>query len=418
MSNDRNYDDLKARLGLKKAGDANPQGTSGTEQSVQSPVPKQTNESPDIGEPPEERTPPGGFELGLERGGTVLDEESVDIEKAAAAMVSAGGDDITIKKSATTKIMLSALMAIGCALALGVGYQTGVGSTENAFAERQSDDAAKVKERLLEAKIGNGGQSINDAVDAHAAVATEVFDATAKVRAAKKVTDEDLKKVESELRRLHQESINYVKKNVLYNPERLLGSKVYSEKAAQLALKLDSALRTLNQVTLVMAREEAILAEFQTLGAAKQKRTPRVNKEWAFVGTRDKEGRGLGYLLGVEIQRGEDGKPLFRKDPIKVEAGYKLPAGAPKFKWQMKVKYDNPAQVGGDTEGWINSDRIVDKDLRPYLAEPLKKAVLSHHELYKNLVLRRLTSHVEAIKKAADDAIAVRRKVVDELGKL
>ncbi|MEC8025803.1 MAG: hypothetical protein VX223_17860, partial [Myxococcota bacterium] len=66
----------------------------------------------------------------------------------------------------------------------------------------------------------------------------------------------------------------------------------------------------------------------------------------------------------------------------------------------------------------INSDRIVDKDLRPYLAEPLKKAVLSHHELYKNLVLRRLTSHVEAIKKAADDAIAVRRKVVDELGKL
>ena len=414
VSNDRNYEDLKARLGLKKSEETSAQTeTSGVD--IQA---KDAPASDSIGEPPGERTPPGGFDLGLERGGAVLDEESVDIDKAAAAMLTAGGDDIAIKKSPAMKLLIVGLMVLGCAAALGVGYQTGVGNTEAAFTERQSEDAAALKKRLLTAKTGNGGQSIKDAVDAHANLISEVAKATDDVRAAPQLTDALLKKVGDELRRLHQGSSSYVKQNVIYNPERLIGSKVYSEKAVQLALKLDTALRTLHQTTLVMAREEAILAEFQALADVTKAKMPLVKKEWAFVGTRDKEGRDMGYLLGVKIQRDKTGQPIFRKDPIKVEPGYKLPAGAPNFRWQIQVTYDNPKQVGGDKGGWINADRIVDKDLRPYLQEPLQQTVVKHHEVYKSLVLRRLVSHVEAMKKAADDAVAVRQKVVEELEKL
>jgi hypothetical protein len=414
VSNDRNYEDLKARLGLKKSeASGAPKAEVGIDPKVGDDSSQDT-----IGEPPGERTPPGGFDLGLERGGGILDEASVDIEKAAAAMVSPGGDDIAIKKSPAMKLLIVVLMVLGCAAALGIGYQTGVGNTEAEFTERQSDDAAAMKKRLLGAKTGNGTQSIKDAVDAHQKVIDEVAKATAEVRTAPQLTDALLQKVAGELERLHQASIAYVSKNALYNPERLVGSKVYSEKAVQLALKLDNALRTLHQTTLVMAREEAILAEFQTLTNVTKAKMPLVKKEWAFVGTRDKEGRDLGYLLGVEIQRDKTGQPKFRKDPIKVEPGFKLPEGVPNFKWQIQVKYDNPKQVGGDEGGWINADRIVDKDLRPYLQKPLQQTVEKHHELYKTLVLRRLISHVEAMKKAADDAVATRKKIIEELEKL
>ena len=340
-------------------------------------------------------------------------------------MVSAGGDDIAIKKSPAMKLLLIGLMVAGCAIALGVGYQTGVGQTNTEYSLRQSEDAAAVKSRLLEAKTGNGGQTIKAALDAHAATITEVSEAVALAKSKatnngknpRPLTDEELKGVEKELRRLHQASISYVKQSVIYNPERLLGSKVYSEKAVQLALKLDGALRTLHQVTLVMAREEAVLAEFQTLAETKKQKAPSVKKQWAFVNTRGEGGTPTGFLLGVEIQRDDKGALVTRKDPIKVEPGFKLAEGQPTFRWQLKVKYDNPKQVG-EKEGWINSDRIVDKDLRGVLAEPLQEAVKAHHQLYKNLVLRRLESHVEAMKKAADDAVALRRKVVEELEKL
>ena len=61
-----------------------------------------------------------------------------------------------------------------------------------------------------------------------------------------------------------------------------------------------------------------------------------------------------------------------------------------------------------------NSSLTAKRDLEA----PLRDTVSKHHDLYKTMVLRRLISHVDALKKAADDAVAIRAKVAEELEKL
>ncbi len=153
---DRNYEDLKAKLGLKPT---TPEPEAGAADGAAA-APSQEADA--------DKTPPGGFDLGLERGGTTLDSSLIDVEKAAAAITTEGGD-LTVKSSAGIRFLKFILLIVGLAAAFGVGYSVQGTNYDRDIHKRQIDDAVNIKKAISDAKTLGTGAPLNKTVDEHVA---------------------------------------------------------------------------------------------------------------------------------------------------------------------------------------------------------------------------------------------------------
>ena len=171
MADGKNYDDLKAKLGLKTGG-------AGSERSS----------DPD-------KTPAGGFDLGLERGAQPLDESESEIVRQADQRAEAsGGPDLIVRESGGTRMLKWGLVLIAVACAAGAGWLTRGLNEDRFIQDTQRQHATTVLERLQKLKVSGGETSLTTAIDDHVTVVTQSAKKMASILKAEEVTDALLKK--------------------------------------------------------------------------------------------------------------------------------------------------------------------------------------------------------------------------------
>jgi len=400
----RNYEDLKAKLGLKKTGPDAADNIEGGAEGA-------------IGEPPSERTPAAGFDLGLERGGAVMDSAVIDVDKAAN-LITEGGSDLTVKKSPGMRILMIGILLVSLGAAFGVGYAVQGTQYDRLIEERQTEDATTLRAAVTGAKTLKTGDPLTKTVDDFVAVVNQVDKKVQQVLKAKDLTPRLLSSVEAQLRQLHKASATYAATGPFMDPKSAIAKAVFNGEAIKKILEYDALLKNLYYASLAMASEDAIFEEFKAAANVDNIKPASKVRAWRWATVKDKNERPTGYLVGVDLMTNPDGTRKFRKQPIEVPPGRKLPPGAPTFRWQTQVKYDNPKQVGGAADGWVDTDIVVTWDLRDDIGAATKEQVTQHHELYKIMLLRRLFARVAALKAAADPMLPARNAIIEKLSKL
>jgi hypothetical protein len=402
----KNYDDLKARLGLKKE-----------PIKAAEPAPAASSGGGAVGEPDGERTPAGGFELNLERGGRVMDETEVDIDKAAAAMVTEGGPAISIKSSTGMRALVGLLLLLACGAAFAVGYSVKGTESDRMIQEHQLANAASLLKAVKTAKTGNNGQLLHEAVKAY----SDKVDATVKhlqsAQTAKEITPAFLESVRGHIEEFHKASIAYVEQGPLLDAHSIIGKTVFNGEAVKLLLVYDKALKNAYDAAKMMAEEHVVLAEFKAEFKPKEIKLDSKIRAWRWASI-TVDGRPKGFLVGIALVTDDKGEIVYQKKDIVVPVGHQLPAGAATFEWMVKVKYDDPKQVGGETEGFVPTDVVVQWDLKGDILEPAKKLIAAHHQGYEQMLLRRLFKRVDAVKAAVASLPALHVKTVEKLAEL
>jgi hypothetical protein len=401
---DRNYEDLKAKLGLKKTSlDPADEAPAGAPE--------------DVGEPEGERTPPGGFDLGLERGGATMDSALIDIEKAAARITTEGGD-MVIKQSGGIRALKVIILLVGLGAAFAVGYAVQGTQYDRDIERRQTEDADTIQSAVADAKTLVGGQNLAKTVANHVTLIEETDKKIQEALKADAVTDKLLAALSADLEVLRKGCSEYVGKGPYVNVRSALGRAVFNGEAIKALMDYDAVLKQLYWASYQMGEEKVVLDEFKATVDTSNMQVASKVRAWRWASVKDKEGRPTGYLVGLQLMKDKDGNREYRNEPIAVPAGQRLPEGAPTSRWQVHVKYDNPAQVGGKSEDWVDTDIIVTWDLKEDILEPARAAAGDQHKVYQQMLLRRLFTRVAALKSAGSAAMAARTIVLTKLGKL
>lgn len=413
----RNYEDLKAKLGLKKTSPA-PEDLPAAASTTATPGAKAE------AAPSADHTPAGGFDLGLERGSTgVLRDE--DHGKAAPAY-SGGGPEVTLKVNVGTVVVKGVLLIAALAAAGVSGYILGRSLYDREIAARQKKDAATIKQKLGEAQVMRDGkpvplaQVVSDHIDIIQRVGKRVDEARNAPGAV--ATPEMLKAVRKELEELQQACATYREMAPRIDIASMLADNIFNREAVKETMKLSEALERLFSASELMAQEKIVFQQFQQaldvskLDAPSQMHTWR----WVELSKPDAEGRPRAFLVDVTYVKDKDGKVEFKKEPLPQPAGAPplAPGQEAPFKWLVHIKYDDPSKVGGLKEDWVPPDFTVQWDLKRDVTEAAKQLASIQQEGYELMMLARLFERVDVLKAAADPVAAIRTKTLETLTKL
>ena len=361
----RDYEELKKKLGLQRP----------KKDEAPLPFPEST---PDVGEPPGERTPAAGFDLGLERPG-----EGLDVTKPAEeAEVPAAVPDVTVRRSRGQRIVLGVVLLVAIAAAFGLGYAVQGTRYDRIIARQQRENARDILKRVRTARTLRSGEPLWSTIETHIEHVRKVAKKAREAAAAEKVTDAMLEKLADDLERLHEACKKYAEAGAYIDAELVLGRSVFNGEAVKALLAYAGAVKKLYDLSAQMALENRVFEEFRAAFDPSKIRPPSVVRAWQWATGKDK------------------------KVPIEVPPGHRLPPGAPTHRWQILVTYQHPERVGIEKDKatqFVDTDVVVEWDLRDDIAGPLKKLLEQHHRGYKMLLLRRLLDRVEGLKKAADE---------------
>jgi hypothetical protein len=387
--NDQNYEDLKAKLGLKSP--------SATQQS-----------DPDL-------TPAGGFDLGLQKSASELDSGE-EIERQADQRASElEGPDLVVRESAGTRQTKYILVLVSVVLALGAGYAVKGVLYDRDIEGRQQTDAKDILNRIQSIKAVGLEQKLISVVDEHVEIVVNLAKKLDTVKQAKKITDALVKKVRADTEALIVQCRKFVKAGPSIDPKDMLKDSVFNGQAVREFLKLSKALNALYYASLAIAQEDGLLAEFEMKYDPESVVADSYIRAWRWAQWTDPEGRSRGHLVGVTIQKDDKGKIIFRKEEVKPRPGFKFKKGEDTFVWQIKVKYDNPKLVDGEAVQFTDTDVIVDWDLKVELTKAMRKKLGQHHEGYRINLIKRVMGRIAALRAAAEAFPPIKARVLKQL---
>lgn len=317
----RNYEDLKAKLGLKKAkAEAEASGTPLSDAGAGEPV----------GEPSGSRTPAGGFDLGLERGGGRMDSSLIDVEKAAAQIGASDSDGLSVKMSGGMKALVVALLLAAVAAAAGLGWVSADARAKRLIEDQQVEDAktllaavetaqalprpdSKDKPEPLAGFVRNHADLIGDT--AKALLTREMMDdlALAHQQPGYRMSEGLMKAGVTQLQVLAKACDVYASRHALFEPSSVLGDSVFNGAAVKAVIAYGDSLRKLSDASRQFADERVVFAEFAMGAPGKYAAHPslqRVYRVW--------EAPKGGHLLPVSFALSKNGKRRYKtvEDPI------------------------------------------------------------------------------------------------------
>ncbi len=389
---DKNYDDLKAKLGIRKReAVAAPSASSPTAEPGASP-----------GQPAPDRTPPGGFDLGLE-----------GRSRAPIADVDLG--DVSIKSSPGTRwtLVLVALALLAAAAFLGYSFR---GTTyDRQIATQQQEDAADLLKRIQALKVGPKGEAIEDVVKEFAAIVGEVHKKVDGAAKADSLTDALLKSLEKDLDRLRNAAIAYVEKGPRLGD--IFSKQMFNGEAVRAVLNYNQVLERLYTSALLMANEKGVLVELQTEFEPATLQIPARQRFFRVASIAPEGSYRKGFLVPVTVLTAANGDVLTQVKPVDPPPPGVLPDPNVQPTTQLKVKYDNPKQVGRE-EDWVDSDSVATYELSGDISEEVKRLVLQQQDRYNALLLKRLFERVADLKRDSDPLDGARKKMIEALTKL
>ncbi len=457
----RNYEDLKAKLGLKKAQEAAP---------AAAPV------SAEVGEPVGSQTPPGGFDLGLERGGQEMDSALIDMEKAVAELSSGGGGELAVRMSTGTKLLITILALVALVAAAGLGWVSADTRSKRIIADQQQGDAEKLL-KAMETSLAlpdpsapeGKAENLGLVVEAQAALITaaankilsqDVLDELAKSRSlpGHQMPSKMLERQKKALLELRIVCQIYAEREPVFDAKNVIGSAIFNGEAVKAIMDYEIVLRKLLAANRLFANEKVVFDEFQMKFKGRQLVAPNVVKHWRYYETKDKQGVWRGVLLDTRPLLGEDGKP--REEQVEV------PSGDPKSplmkQWRRWIRYEKqlfsrygaavadrlgasepkerffckgaPApkdskEPGGkvDARGrpvamtcdhLTPTGALVENDFKADVAKVAKGMLEQEQHYYELRLLERLLRRLEQLRDAAKPVVNVRENVLKKLRKL
>ncbi len=394
MSDPKNYEDLKAKLGIKKREVAAPAAADSPASSAGAPSSTETTTN---------HTPPGGFDLGLERGKRSAPVPMVDIKDS----------DVVIKSSSTTRITLGLLVLLACGGAFGVGYVVQGTAYDRRIELQQKEDASGLLGAVKGIKAGPKAEPLDDVTDEFITAINTVAKKVDDLGSAEVVTPALLKSIENQLEDIRVASITFVEKAPRLGD--IFPKELFNGAALRIVLSYDDALEKLYNAAYLMAGEKGVLVELQTELEVSGIEVPPKTRHFRWA-TIDLKGSPRGYLVGVKPVLDKDSKFVTQTLAPVVPAGM-VPDPAATPIMQIKVKYDDPKMVGKE-EDWIDSDKFVEYELKPDIEEDVKMLVIQQQGIYDQMLLRRLFERVTALRNAAEAIPIARKKMIDALTKL
>lgn len=395
MSDPKNYEDLKAKLGIKKREVAAPT-------AAESPSPAAG--APSSTETTTQHTPPGGFDLGLERGR----------QSAAAPLVDIKDAEVQIKSSSSTRMVIAFLILLACGGAFGVGYVVQGTAYDRRIEIQQKEDATNLLAAVKSIKAGPKAEPLDDVTGEFITAINSVAKKVEDLGNAETVTPALLKSIEKQLEDLRIASITYVEKAPRLGD--IFPKELFNGAALRIVLNYDDALEKLYNAAYLMAGEKGVLVELQTELELSGISVPPKTRHFRWATIAAKDGSPRGYLVGVKPVLDKDSKFVTQTLAPQTPPGM-MPDPAATPTTQIKVKYDDPKLVGKE-EDWIDSDKFVEYELKPDIEEDVKLLVTQQQGIYEQMLLRRLFERVTALRNAAEAIPIARQKMIDGLTKL
>jgi len=429
--NRRDYDELKAKLGLKA--EKKPASVS-------------------------DKTPPGGFDLGLERGASELEEQpAVDAIKGVVA-----GDEAVVR-SGGSRFLTFMLVFVGMALAGAVGYWVNKTQDNRLIADKQTQDASSLLNNVQGLAVTGGTcTAISTPCDTHgdcgdgycldgscndlthgvgfcedknacaekcpegmACECTNRMDAAiyryvhsiqkthrsaeammSRMRNKDTITDVQYKALDSSLQTLQAESAAYVKKQPRIFAKTFLSDAVFNGEAVKVVVQLAASMDVLFNAAQVMANEDIVFKQFQTIFDPTRVEAPTRMKEWKIATIADKEGRPFAFLAGISLRRNKEGKVIIRA--VEASGGRRSSSARKRYEAAFEYQEDRFKKAAGCDKpenkelcSWSPTDLVVEWDLKDDLRASLREEVTKHHDGYRKLLRFRLMTRVGQLEEAA-----------------
>ncbi len=412
----RNYEDLKAKLGLRKT----------TPDPVVEPA---AEPEPIVARATEDRdrTPPGGFNLGLSSAGAHSDAKPRDLEKEALARAQAAGGVGAIAEPSMGLKIAKLLLVIGTSVIAGfIGWSARHATDNKEIETKQKTDAQFLKDKLQNAAVTVQGktQPLLEVIKRHSTLIDETAKKLEVVRnELKKVTEmspELLKKTQADLEPLVKACQLYVDSFVRLDTEEVLRQGIFNIDALKEYLTFAKVVEDLYIASRMMAQEKAVTDELIARYDPKKLQVSERPRFWqmASVMADEKERRRIGILVPVQVESDAAGKPVFVKDaPPAPPAGQPAPPTPADPVWKVKVTYENAKQVGKESD-IVSTDMLVFKDLKNDITEAVREAMGKEQDLYKALLILRELDRVDQLRMAAAPVVTSHKQAMDKLTKL
>ncbi len=434
----RDYDELKAKLGLKAE--------------------KKPGSSVD-------KTPPGGFDMGLERGAHEISAPDTVENAVHTGPVSAG--DTALVRSSTTRVLTISLLVLGFGLMTAVGYWWKHTEDNRLYADRQIKDATDLLSKVQQLRVTGGtctalsssctaqtecgdgfcvggrcnnlshgpsycdadaacsqdcpkgaeckcAQSLDTAlyryVGAISRANVEAAGITKRLRSKEPITDAQYKVLDQKLSNLHVESLAYVKKQPRIFAKSFLSDSVFNGEAVKLVVQEAASLDTLYNAATMMAREDETFKLFQSFFDPAKAQAPTVNRAWKFL-----QGSSSGFFAAIKIIQGEDGKPITRNEevPASKRRGKDAPQHRQLIRYEFeddevkkKLECNKPENRNGCE--WSPSEMIVRRNLKSDLQPALTSELAKFQAGYQKLLRFRLMDRTRQLEDAASGLLHIR----------
>jgi len=436
--NRRDYDELKAKLGLKAE--------------------KKPASSAD-------KTPPGGFDMGLERGASEISAPDTIENPMHMGPVTAG--DTALVRSSGRRLLTISLLVLGFGFMAAIGYWWKHTEDNRLIADRQIKDAQDLLSKVEKLGVTGGTcTAFSSSCTAHSECAdgfcvsgrcndlrhgpsycdddaacsqgcpkegectcdrsldaalyrfvgaisrahVEAGVLTSRLRSKEPVTDAQYKTLDKKLSELQRESAAYVKKQPRIFAKSFLGESVFNGEAVKLVVQEAASLETLFNAATMMANEDETFRLFQALFNPAKYPAPAVNRAWKFL-----QGASAGYFVGITIKRDKGGQPITRK--VEVPAASRRGKDSPQYRELIRYEFtdeslrkkfecDKPENKDGCE--WSASDMIIQKNLKTDLQPALTEALTKFQGGYQKLLRFRLISRVGTLDEAASGLVHIR----------
>lgn len=336
-----------------------------------------------------------------------MDSSLIDMEKAAARMTTAGGPGVSVQTGTGIKVMVGVMVLLGMGAAFGVGYAVQGTRYSREIESKQKADSADIK-KFIETAQAVSGEPIHGLVEEHAALIEQAAKKVADAQTSGQVTDATIKALAIELEGLHKACIAYVEKGPIMDPDNVIRRSVFDGEAVRALYAYDGAIKKLYYASVAMAEEDVIFNEYKAQYDPSSINPESVMRAWRWATVTDAKSRPKGYLVGITLPTDKDGNYLYEDVPVVVPEGFKLPAGQRTHTWKIKVKYDNPKLIGGKTEDLVETDLVVQWDIKDDVKALAIEETKKFHEGYRFALLRRMMDRVSQLSDAARPAVLAR----------
>ena len=416
----KDYDDLKAKLGLKRPERPSATATGSALEPAARPAAERL---------PGETTPPGGFDLGLHRGQKAQLQTDDEIERAADARAATAGGEFVLRQGAATRVAKLVLIGLLLIASGAVGFYGSRTMMAHQIVRREKRDAFRINKKFRDALVRNGDVRLKKAVTEFVKTVQTLHKKLPAGRDLTKLTPDEAKKAKPELIAIHKACEDYVAHGALLDAKSILPTEIFNAAAVKPLMNLDEVLAKLHFAAMAMANEGTVfgaLAEEFTVPKAEVPDVVRTWEMWPWMKGDDKE-PAKGFLRPVELETEKDGKVKY----LPPEAP--LPKDAPpeavekrrkEFadEWRVRLKYVKPQK---EEEGkWftvaarfvtnVNLKNVVE----PYAQATVEKVVTQDRDKYGVLLLLRLMGRVDEVVSTAEPVLKVYDRTEKDLAAL